>query len=169
MHGSLSIGSPASSGVVLTQVRLAVPCRFLARRQIPLSASGGDAANGNITVNGFTDAFTTSTDLVPQNGTARMLDTLGDKIVTPVVLQNLASFAESLWASHTVNNNQGSTGPTAIRWYQFNVTGGVIPAAAAQQQSFNNAADGLFRWMPSIAVDSAGNMAIAYSTSKRDD
>ena len=47
----------------------------------------------------------------------------------------------------------------AVRWYQLDVTGGVIPATAAQQQTFDNGADGLFRWMPSIAVDANGNMA----------
>ena len=36
------------------------------------------------------DAFTTTTNLVPQNGTTRLLDTLGDKIMTPVVYQNLS-------------------------------------------------------------------------------
>ena len=88
------------------------------------------------------------------------LDTLGDKIMTPLVYQNLCGI-ESLWASHTNNN----VGPTAIRWYQFNVTGSTIPATPVQQQTFDNGADGLFRWMPSIAVDSKGNTAIGYSTS----
>ena len=81
-----------------------------------------------------------------------------------VVYQNLGG-TESLWASHTVNNNQGGTGPTGIRWYQFNITGSTIPATAVQQQTFTNGADSLWRWMPSIAVDAQGNMAIAYSTS----
>jgi hypothetical protein len=34
-----------------------------------------------------------------------------------------------------------------------------------QQQSWNNGNDGLWRWMPSIAVDQNGGMAIGYSTS----
>ena len=34
-----------------------------------------------------------------------------------------------------------------------------------QQQSWTNGNDGLWRWMPSIAVDQNGNMAIGYSTS----
>ena len=99
-----------------------------------------------------------------KTGRPSTLDTLGDKIMTPVVYQNHAG-VESLWAAHTINNNQGGTGPTAIRWYQFNVTGGTIPATPVQQQTFNNAADGLWRWMPSIGVDSLGNMAIGYSAS----
>ena len=101
--------------------------------------------------------------LVPQNGTTAKLDTLGDKIMTPVVYQNRAG-VESLWASQTVLLNYPN-GPTAVRWYQFNVTGGNFPATPVQQQSWNNGNDGLWRWMPSIAVDQNGNMAIGYSTS----
>ena len=45
------------------------------------------------------------------------------------------------------------------------MTGNTIPATPAQQQDWNNGADGLFRWMPSINVDWQGNVAIGYSTS----
>ena len=82
----------------------------------------------------------------------------------PLVYQNLHG-AESIYAAHTVNNNQAGSGPTAIRWYQFNVTGNTIPAAPVQQQSFNNNGDGVWRWMPSINVDGQGNVAIGYSAS----
>ncbi len=34
-----------------------------------------------------------------------------------------------------------------------------------QQQEWTNGGDGLWRWMPSIAVDAQGNTAIGYSTS----
>src|SRR5262249_5691528 len=101
--------------------------------------------------------------LVPQNGTTAKLDTLGDKIMTPVVYQNRGG-VESLWASQTVLLNYPN-GPSAVRWYQFNVTGGNFPATPVQQQSWNNGNDGLWRWMPSIAVDQNGNAAIGYSTS----
>ena len=161
----LAIDSPASGGVTLTQVKA---WRFHVDFVVPTNSTLGvgptHTPNALITVDPFTDAFTTTTDLVPQLGTTRLLDTLGDKIMTPLVYQNLCG-VESLWASHTINNNQGGTGPTAVRWYQFNVTGGTLPAAPAQSQTWNNAADGLWRWMPSIAVDGSGNMAIGYSTS----
>ncbi len=161
----LAVDSPASADVTLTQVHA---WRFHVDFVTPANSSfgvgAGHTANGEITVNGFVDAFTTTTLLVPQNGTASLLDTVGDKLMTPLVYQN-RSGTESLYASQTVNNNQGGTGPAAIRWYQFDVTGSTIPATAAQQQTFNNGADGFWRWMPSIAVDAQGNVAIAYSTS----
>jgi hypothetical protein len=161
----LAIDSPPSGGVLQNAVHV---WRFHVDFATPANSTlglGADHAfNGNIAVNSFTDAFTTTTLLVPQNGTSARLDTLGDKIMAPLVYQNLGG-VESLWASHTVNNNVGGTGPTAIRWYQFDVTGSTIPAAPVQQQTFNNSADGLWRWMPSLAVDALGNMAISYSAS----
>ncbi len=162
----LAVNSSMTAGTVENQV---FAWRFHADFVTPASSTFGlgvnHTPNGTITVNGFVDAFTSTTEyIVPQNGTTVKLDTLGDKIMYPVVYQNLGG-TESLWADQTINNNQNGTGPTAIRWYQFDVTGGVIPAAPAQQQTWNNSSDGLWRWMPSIAVDAQGNMAIGYSVS----
>ncbi len=161
----LSIDSPGSADVVQTQVHV---WRFHADFATPANSTFGVGANhapdGNVTVAGFVDAYTTATNIVPQNGTTRLLDTLGDKLMTPLVYQNLGG-TESLWISHTVNNNNNGTGPTGVRWYQFDFTGDVIPANPVQQQTFTNGGDGLWRWMPSISVDANGNMAIGYSNS----
>ena len=122
--------------------------------------------NAEITVDPFVDAFsnTAGTNLVPQQGTAERLDTLGDKIMTPLVYQS-RNGTESLWASGTVCTDQNCTGPTGVRWYQFDVTGGNFPATPVQQQTWTNGNDGLWRWMSSIAVDQSGNTAIGYSAS----
>jgi N-acetylneuraminic acid mutarotase len=120
--------------------------------------------NAEITVNPFVQAWTAATYLlVPQQGTAQKLDTLGDKIMTPVVYYNDGT-TESLWADQTTMLNFPN-GPTAVSWYQFDVTGGVFPATPVQQQEWTNGGDGLWRWMSSIAVDAAGNTAIGYATS----
>src|SRR4029450_13669076 len=121
--------------------------------------------NAEITVNGFVEAWTNANgfSIVPQTGTTSKLDTLGDKIMTPVVYQS-RNGTESLWASQT-NILNFPNGPTIIRWYQFNVTGGTFPATPVQQQDWSNGNDGLWRFMPSIAADANGNMAIAYSLS----
>ena len=58
----------------------------------------------------------------------------------------------------------GCTGPTGVRWYQFDVTGGNFPATPVQQQTWTNTNDGLWRWMPSMAVDQSGNTVLGYST-----
>jgi len=84
--------------------------------------------------------------------------------MTPVVYQNRGG-TESLWASGTLCTDTNCTGPTGVRWYQFNVTNGTFPATAVQQQTWTNTNDGLWRWMGSIAVDQSGNTAIGYSMS----
>src|SRR5207253_9821265 len=114
---------------------------------------------------GFVEAWTNTAGfaLLPQQGVPDLLDTLGDKIMTPVVYQNLNG-TESLWADQT-NILNFPSGPTIIRWYQFDVTGGNFPATAAQQQDWSNGGDGLWRFMPSVAVDQNGNTAIGYALS----
>jgi len=161
----LAIDSPATGGVTLTQVHGRL---FHVDFAVPANSTFGigpnHLPNAEITVNGFVDAFTnTTSNIVPQQGGQPPLDTLGDKIMTPVVYQN-RSGTESLWADQTIILNYPN-GPTAVRWYQFNVTGGNFPATPVQQQDWTNGNDGLFRWMPSIAVDNSGNVAIGYSTS----
>ena len=161
----MSINSSAIAGTVETQVFVR---RFHVDFVTPANSFFGvgatHAPDGTITVGGFVDAFTSTTNLVPQTGTAVMLDTLGDKLMYPLAYQNLGG-VESIYSAHTVNNNSGGTGPMAVQWFQFNMTGNTIPATPVQQQIFNNGNDGLFRWMPSINVDVQGNMAIGYSTS----
>jgi hypothetical protein len=163
----MDVNSSATAGTVETQVFVR---RFHADFVTPANSTFGVSAShlpdGIITVNGFVDAedATNGTDIVP-NGTAttaQFLDTLGDKLMYPLIYQNLGG-VESIYADQTVNNNQNGTGPTAVRWYQFDVTGNTIPATPRQQQSFNNGGDGLWRFMPSMNVDWQGNVAIGYS------
>ena len=56
------------------------------------------------------------------------------------------------------------TAQSAIQWAQLDVTGGTIAALAVQQQIYSPDTT-LYRFMPSIAVDNQGNMAIGFSTS----
>jgi hypothetical protein len=161
----LAVDSPSTGGVTQTAVKgWLFHVDFVTPSNSTLGTGTNHAPNALITVNAFTDAFTSTTsDLVPQQGTTGGLDTLGDKIMTPMVYQN-RNGTESLWADQTILLNYPS-GPTAVRWYQFDVTGGVFPATPVQQEDWSNGNDGLWRWMPSIAVDNSGNTAIGYSTS----
>jgi hypothetical protein len=133
---------------------------FVTPANSTLGLGANHAPNALITVNGFINPA--NIKLVPQPLTEQTLDSLGDRMMTPVVYQN-RSGTESLWADKTVMLNPN--GPTGIRWYQFNVTGGNFPATPVQQQDWSNGNDGLWRWMPSIAVDTNGNTAIGYSVS----
>ena len=161
----LAIDSPSSGDVTLTTVKgWQFHVDFGTPANSTLGVGPNHAPNALITVNGFVDAFTdTTTNLVPQPNSEPPLDTLGDGIMTPVVYQN-RNGTESLWADHTVFLNYPN-GPTAVRWYQFDVTGGNFPATPVQQQDWTNGNDGLWRWMGAIAVDAYGNTAIGFSTS----
>jgi hypothetical protein len=132
---------------------------FVTPANSTLGVGEGHAPNALITVSGFLNA---PGEEVPQPGTFQELDLVGDRMMTPLVYQN-RNGTESLWASKTVSLTY--IGPTAIRWYQFDVTGGNFPATPVQQQDWSNGNDGLWRWMPSIAVDANGNTAIGYSVS----
>src|SRR5215831_14504180 len=166
----MDVNSSAVAGTVETQVFVR---RFHVDFATPANSTFGVGAShspdGIITVNGFKDAFTASTSDIVPNGTTtanQRLDTLGDKIMYPLIYQNRGG-TESIYADQTIllATDNTLTGPTAVRWYQFNMTGNTIPATPAQQQDWNNGADGLFRWMPSINVDRQGNISIGYSTS----
>ncbi len=99
-------------------------------------------------------SYTSPPETVPtRNGNA--VDTLGDRLMMQNQYRDLNG-AESLWLAHTADN------PTGIRWYQLNVTGGTIATTPVQQGTYAPA-DGLNRWMPSLAVDKFGDMAVGYS------
>jgi hypothetical protein len=68
---------------------------------------------------------------------------------------------ESLWNVHTVRGSSASQ--AAVRYYQVKVTGGNVEANATQGATWNP--DSANRFMPSVAVDRVGDMAIGYSVS----
>jgi len=163
----LAIDSPANGGVTLTQVHARFfHVDFVTPANSTLGVGANHTPNAEIAVNGFIDAFTNGAGftVVPQQGTADRIQTLGDKIMTPMVYR-FDGANESLWTSNTVCTDAACTQPTGIRWYQFDVTGGNFPATPVQQQTWTNNDDGLYRFMSSIAVDNAGNTAIGYATS----
>ena len=81
--------------------------------------------------------------------------------------------AESLWVDHTVSRGELTTrtatrerGNATVRWYQANVTGGTVAANVVQGTTFDpDGANTFFRFMPSLAVDRLGDMAIGYTKS----
>ena len=100
------------------------------------------------------------TSVPAKNGNA--LDTLYERLMVQSQYTNRTG-AESLWLTHTVANPSNSS-LASPRWYQINVTNANISATPVQQSTF--APDStVARWMPSLAVDKDGNMALGYSAS----
>jgi hypothetical protein len=92
------------------------------------------------------------------------LDTLALRAMMQNQYTNLGG-VESLWDTHTVRRADVN-GAAAPRWYQIVVTGGnvngAIPQAVTWDPDGNN---NMHRFMPSLAVDRSGNLALGYSTS----
>jgi len=99
-----------------------------------------------------------------QPGTAQVLDVLQIRAMVQNQYTNFGG-TESLWLPHTVRR-QNTSGIAAPRWYQVNVTGGTVAANLPQATTWDpDAANLVNRFMPSLAVDRAGNMAMGYSLS----
>ncbi|MEA2416274.1 MAG: hypothetical protein QOI58_2931 [Thermoanaerobaculia bacterium] len=99
-----------------------------------------------------------------QPGTSQLLDVLQIRAMVQNQYTNFGG-TESLWIPHTVRRGN-TTGLAAPRFYQANVTGGTVAANLVQAATFDpDAANVINRFMPSLALDRAGNMAMGYSTS----
>jgi hypothetical protein len=94
---------------------------------------------------------------VPELG-GNNIDTLSYRLMAQNQYSNLNG-TESLWLTHTVGNG----GIAQPRWYQLHVTGGTIASSPTQQSTW--APDSKNRFMPSVAVDKNGDMAVGYSVS----
>ena len=106
--------------------------------------------------------------------TANSADVLAIRAMAQAQYSNLGG-AESLWVDHTVQRNVSATnsncnattgGNASVRWYQANVTGGTVAANVVQGQTFDpEAANTFFRFMPALAVDRNGDLAVTYTKS----
>lgn len=87
------------------------------------------------------------------------VDSLQDGPMMQLQYTNLAG-AESLWLTHSVGT--GSPTVASPRWYQVDVTDGVIATSPVQQATWAPGG-GLHRFMGSLAVDRLGDVALGYS------
>jgi hypothetical protein len=104
-------------------------------------------------------------DIVPQPNTKALLESGGTQLMQKNQYRRVrtrAGFTESLWVTHTFRSS--ATGPTGSQWAQIDVTDGTIAPWPVQHQNYDPA-DGIYRWMSSIAADRQGNVALGYSTS----
>jgi hypothetical protein len=93
---------------------------------------------------------------VPQKNTAQRLDSLGDRLMTWLQYSNVGG-NQSLWVSRSVQVGAR----TGLRWYEIRN----MSATPSVFQQGTYAPNGAWRWMPSLAVDKQGNMAMVYSMS----
>ena len=102
-------------------------------------------------------SFSELTANIPQPSTTVRLDNLGDRLMNRLVYRNMGSY-ESLLVNHSVNAGSNLAG---VRWYELRNPNGT--PTVFQQGTY--APDSNHRWMGSIAMDRAGDIAIGYSVS----
>ena len=101
-----------------------------------------------------------SRNCIQQPASTQGLDPIPDRLMNRLQYRRFADGHESLVANHTVG--VGSSGnQAAIRWYEIRGLSSV--PAIYQQGTYSPSSDN--RWMGSIAMDQAGDIALGYSVS----
>jgi hypothetical protein len=94
------------------------------------------------------------------SNTGNYVDSIGDRLMPRMPYHNFGSY-ESFLVSHTVQVGTGSNQQTGIRWYELRGSGN---PTVYQSGTVTNGST-LYRFVPSIAQDSAGNAGVGYSVS----
>ena len=99
----------------------------------------------------------------PQPGTTTLLETQAVWPMQPLQYRNFGDH-ESMVFSHTVNAGSSITPIAGMRWYELRRSPpGSGNWSIYQQGTYSP--DSTFRWMGSVAIDQAGDMALGYSFS----
>ncbi len=132
---------------------------------VPANSTFGLAGHPNYTLtvdsfNALPCVLVGARNCIPQPGVSSdaYLDAVGDRIMHRLAYRNFGTH-ESLVLNHTVDAGSGRAG---VRWYEVRSPG--ASPVIAQQGTFAPA-DGISRWMASIAQDHMGNILLGYSAS----
>jgi subtilase family serine protease len=97
-----------------------------------------------------------SRNCLPQPGTTATIDAMSDRLMYRLQYRNFGDH-ESLVVNHTVDAD--GTDHAGVRWYEIRNPG----SSPSIYQQGTYAPDADHRWMGSVAMDSAGNMALGFS------
>jgi hypothetical protein len=97
---------------------------------------------------------------IPQPGTSAGLDAISDRLMNRLQYRRFSDGHESLVANHTVGVGS-SNDQAAIRWYEIRNLSST--PTIYQQGTYAPGTDS--RWVGSIAMDQAGDIALGYSVS----
>jgi hypothetical protein len=121
---------------------------------------------GVLPVAPFSSSLCSYDPCVPQPGydflglPSPRLDALSDRLMYRLQYRNLGAY-QTLVTNHTVDVGGDRAG---IRWYELRNSGS---GWGIHQQGTYAPIDGLHRWMGSIAMDGAGNIALGFSLGNR--
>jgi hypothetical protein len=104
---------------------------------------------------------------IPQPGVPNTLDSLADRLMFRAAYRNFIDH-ESLVVSHSVNPSVTGV-VSGVRWYDFRLSGNPDATCPTypclyQQGTIADVANGRSRWMPSVAMDTAENILVGYTT-----
>lgn len=111
-----------------------------------------------IPVAGYTRLCNGVRGCMPQPDTAQGLDALGDRVLQRLAYRKFEGY-ETMVISHAVDVDNGSPILGGVRWYEIR---NPLGTPTVHQQS-TYSPDGTNRWMPSVAMDGAGNIGLVYS------
>jgi hypothetical protein len=103
-----------------------------------------------------------SRSCVPQPDTSVGLDAISDRLMYRLQYRNFGAY-QTLVVNHTVDADATANVLAGIRWYELRNSGSAW--SVYQQSTFSP--DEAHRWMGSVAMDKAGNIAIGYSISSK--
>lgn len=92
---------------------------------------------------------------IPQPNNGPRLEAISDRLMHRLQLRDFGGY-RTMMASHTVDVGSGRAG---IRWYELRETSGTW---SLYQEGTYGPADGQHRWMPSAAMNTAGDIGIGY-------
>jgi hypothetical protein len=102
--------------------------------------------------------FNDNINNIPQKGTSRLAEVLSDRLMYRLQFRQFSDHW-SMVCNHTVNIGSNVAG---IRWYELRKNSGLW---SIYQQSTYSQPDGNSRWMGSVAMDTAGDIALGFSIS----
>jgi len=93
---------------------------------------------------------------IPQPNSGPKLESLSDRLMHRLQIRDFGSY-RTMVAAHTIDVGNGRAG---IRWYELRQASG--GSWSIYQQGTFGPNDGEYRWMPSIAMNAAGDIGIGY-------
>ena len=106
----------------------------------------------------YTDACNSFKPCVPEPGTTNLLQAWGDRLIGRVTYRNFGTY-ESVVMTHAVTQGIGTAAHSAIRWYEYRT-----PLTPTLSQSGTYSPDTTtWRWIPNIAQDQFGDIAVGYN------
>src|SRR5262249_42077847 len=117
---------------------------------------------GTLAVPAYQPACGTNQNCVPQPGTTTGLDPLSSGYLMQRLPDRNFRHHPATVVNHTVDAGDGESGVhVAVRWYELRNTG----AGWSVFQSGNYAPDADHRWIGSLAMDRAGDIALGFNKS----